>query len=97
MDALLYLFVFLLISISITDLWTNSYIFSRPRNWLSRLSYSKIMICAECFSFWVGFSLSFAFNPLIAFPGLHHFYFSHIFSGTITYLVARLLYGKGIL
>jgi hypothetical protein len=97
MDALLYLFVFLLISISLTDIWTNGYIFTPLRNWVSRLNFGKLLICPECFSFWVGFFLSFIFDPLIGFPGMSHYFLSHVFSGTVTFLMARFLYGKGVL
>jgi hypothetical protein len=97
MESLLYLFVFLLISLSIVDLWTNSYIFSAIRNRISRVNFSKILVCPECFSFWVGLILSFTFDPLIGFPGLSHYYLSHIFCGTLTFLVTRAVYNKGIL
>lgn len=97
MDAILSLFVFLLISLSITDLWTSSYIFSRLRNWISRLPYSKVLICAECFSFWVGVFLSIVFDPLIGYSGLGHYYLSNIFCGALSFLISRLLYSKGIL
>lgn len=97
MDALLYLFVFLLICISITDLWSSSFIFSNLRNKVSRLPYSKVLICPECFSFWIGLILSITFDPLIGYPGLSHFYLSNIFCGSVTFLFARLLYSKGIL
>jgi len=97
MDALLYLFVFVLISTSITDIWTSSYVFSGIRNWVSRLRFSKVLICPECFAFWVGFGLSFVFDPLVSYPGIGHYYLSHVFCGTIAFLVARILYNKGVL
>jgi hypothetical protein len=97
MEAILYLFIFILINLSVVDLWTCSYILSSIRNKVSRLPYSKLLICPECAAFWLGFGLSFIFNPLIVLPGIGHYCLSNIFCGTIAFVTTRFVYSKGIL
>jgi hypothetical protein len=95
METLTSLLVFLLISLSITDLWTSSYIFNWLRNRISRLPYTKVFICPECFSMWIGIGLSLFFNPIL--PFFHCIILSHLFCGSLSYLLARFMYSKGIL
>ncbi len=89
-----YLLVYLLISISISHMWSHADIFITLRNKVAKIPYiRRPLICPECFSFWVGFGVSFLYNPLAT---LTYVFVSNVLCGLVTYLFADTLYKKGI-
>jgi hypothetical protein len=84
---------FLLISISISTMWSFSEIFRNFRNISSRIPYiKKMLLCPECSSFWVGLFTSFLYNPINL--DVDFYMLSNIICGLITYLFAHFLYKK---
>lgn len=82
---------FSLISLSFSVMWSFSEIFSPVRNMVSRIPYiRKPLICPECSSFWIGFILSFFYNPIIL--NVNVILLSNIICGLITHLFAVLIY-----
>jgi len=90
--------VFLFMSIGLSHLWSHSSIFQTTRNYLSKIKIlRKVLLCPECFSFWIGFALSFCFNPLAGVLVYKVSFLSHVLCGVITYLFASFFYNKNIL
>lgn len=87
--------LFLLISLSISVMWSFSEIFRPIRNIISRIPYiRKPLICPECSSFWIGFTSSFLYNPIQ--NDINFFIVSNVLCGLITHLFAFFLYKKNI-
>ena len=84
-DFLLYL----LLSLSVSFMWSFSEIFSPVRNLVARIPYiRRPLICPECSSFWMGVLTSLFFNPILGALGV----FSFAFCGLATHLFACYLY-----
>ena len=82
---------YLLVSLSLSFMWSFSEIFRPVRNFIARIPYiRRPLICPECSSFWVGLAASFLFNPLILVFG----FLSYPICGLITHLAACFLYKK---
>jgi hypothetical protein len=84
---------FLLVSISISYMWSFSTIFNPVRNFVARIPVIKYpMICPECSSFWFGLlTCLFLYNP---FQGTYPILLSIVLGGLITHLIASLIYKK---
>jgi hypothetical protein len=82
---------FVCISLSFSVMWSYSEIFNPVRIIISRIPYiRKPLLCPECSSFWVGFFVSFFYNPVILdieITGL-----SNIVCALITHLFAFYFY-----
>lgn len=98
MDLLLFVLLFLGITLSLTLLITKSYIFETIRNFLMRISPNFVGVlfsCPQCTGFWIGVLVGIIINPvypfiiafltpnLIIFKGLIYV-ISVVFSGAIS-------------
>jgi hypothetical protein len=82
---------FLLISLSVSYMWSFSEIFAPVRHFISKIPYiRKPFTCPVCSSFWFGFGCSFLYNPFIL--DVHVFLFTNCIAGLITHLCAVCLY-----
>ena len=83
------LFVYVILSLSLSFVWSFSEIFSPVRNFVAKIPYiRKPLLCPECSSFWVGLFTTLFYNPL--FDLLN--YFSYFFCGLVVHLFACFLY-----
>lgn len=84
--------LFLLMSLSLSQIWSFSKIMSPVRNFIAKIPYIRTpLICPECSSFWVGIFTSFFYNPLFNyFDSLN--IVSTVLCGSITHLFAVYLY-----
>lgn len=92
--------IFILISLSISYMWSFSEIFRPIRNFIAKIPYiRRPLICPECSSFWMGLLTSFIFNPIYPLIGFTYLnmIISHLLCGLLTHLVAANLYKKQIL
>lgn len=81
--------IYIILSLSVSFMWSFSEIFSPVRNFVARIPYiRKPLICPECSSFWIGFFVSFLYNPLFSELGI----LSYIFCGLAVHLFAAFLY-----
>lgn len=81
------LLLFILASLSFTNLIQNEVIFSWLRKLIKKLNYKvyEFVICPVCFGFWVGIGLSFFFN-------LHtNMYMNIILGGLISSIMNKIL------
>lgn len=92
MDSIFLFLLILLLSISITKMWSDSDIFLPIRNFISDVKWlRKPFLCAKCMSFWFGFFVSlFVYDPFSV-----HFdmpiVFSQICFGLITHYITCFL------
>jgi hypothetical protein len=57
---------FVFVALSFSVMWSFSEIFNPIRNIISKIPYiRKPLLCPECSSFWIGFFVSFIYNPVI--------------------------------
>ena len=83
------LLTYVVLSISVSFMWSFSEIFSPVRNFIAKIPYiRKPFLCPECSSFWVGVLTSFIYNPLFVLLG----HTSYAFCGLTVHLVACFLY-----
>jgi len=81
--------LFILLSVSVAQMWNYSKIFLPVRNLIAKSSFlSKPLLCMECSSFWVGVLTSLFYNPL---RGEFTFLVATMFAGLLTHLVASYL------
>lgn len=60
--------VYLLISLSLSQLWSHSKIFSYIRIFLVKIPLIRdALLCPVCSSFWIGLFVSLFLNPLLPF------------------------------
>ena len=92
---MLSLIVFLLVAISLSQLWSHSKVFFPIRKFLTRIPIIRdALLCPPCASFWVALSFSFILNPLVfILPIL----ISNISLAVINYAICDILYKKQIL
>ena len=87
------LLYFILLSLSVSYMYSFSDIFKFVRNKISYIPYiRRPLSCPECASFWFGLLVSFLYNPVhlsLDFPLL-----SNIFCGLVTHLFASFIYKK---
>ena len=90
------LLIFLLISISISQLWSNSKIcgYVRRKVILKIPIVRDALLCPTCSSFWVGIFVSLFFNPLVVVMPL---VISNIAESVINYAICGILYKNNIL
>lgn len=82
-------FIYIILSLSISFMWSFAEIFSPVRNFIAKIPYiRKPLLCPECSSFWVGFLFSFIYNPF--YQTLH--IFSFFLGGLSVHLFACFLY-----
>jgi hypothetical protein len=87
------LIFFLCISLSFSVMWSFSFIFSPIRNIVSKIPYiSKPFLCPECASFWIGFFVSFLYNPIEIKVDI--LIVSNIICGLVTHLFSFFIYPK---
>lgn len=85
------IFYFLLISLSVSYMWSFSEIFSPIRTFVSKIPYiRRPFLCPVCSSFWFGFGSSFLYNPFILDVSLP--LISNCIAGLITHFVAVCVY-----
>jgi len=82
--------------------WSFSEIFVPVRNIIAykvgKKKWSKIFLCPECNSFWVGLIVSFFINPVLPYISAFNVLFiSNIFCGLIVFLICSILYKRQIL
>ncbi|MEY4370982.1 MAG: hypothetical protein RIQ48_698 [Pseudomonadota bacterium] len=81
--------IYLLLSLSLSFIWSFADIFLPIRNLIAKIPYiRRPILCPECCSFWIGFVISFLYNPLFNDLG----YLSFIFLGLINHLIACFIY-----
>ena len=84
---------FVCLSLSFSVMWSFSEIFRPVRNIVSRIPYiRKPLICPECSSFWIGFFVSFLYNPV--FLNFDFLIIENIICGLLTHFFAFFLYDK---
>ena len=82
--------VFLLLSVSVSQMWSFAKIFIPIRNMIAKMPLiSKPLLCPECSSFWIGVATSLFYNPL---RGEFNFIIAIAFAGLLTHLVASYLF-----
>lgn len=83
------LLVYILLSLSLSFIWSFADIFVPVRNFIAKIPYiRRPLLCPECSSFWVGLLVSFLYNPLLNILNI----FSYIFCGLVNHLFACFLY-----
>jgi hypothetical protein len=97
------LFIYILITVGCSCLWSLSDIFIPVRNYVAKNFpnlFKKMLLCMECSSFWIGFFIAFLINP---FPNyfvykleVMNILISSICGGIITYLTVRIGNNKEI-
>jgi hypothetical protein len=84
---------FVCLSLSFSVMWSFSEIFRPVRNVVSRIPYiRKPLICPECSSFWIGFFVSFLYNPVVL--NFDILIIENIICGLLTHLFAFFLYSE---
>lgn len=87
------LLYFVCLSLSFSVMWSFSEIFGPIRNIASRIPYiRKPLICPECSSFWIGFLVSFLYNPVVL--NFDILIVENVICGLLTHLFAFFLYSK---
>ena len=82
--------LFLLLSVSVSQMWSFARIFIPIRNIVARIPLiNKPLLCPECSSFWIGVATSLFLNPL---RGEFNFIVATAFAGLLTHLVASYLF-----
>lgn len=85
------LLYFLILSLSTSYMWSFATIFKGARKLVSKIPYVRVpILCPECCSFWVGFFVSFLYNPIVL--DLNFFLLNNIFAGLATHLFACYAY-----
>ena len=86
------LFYFIILSVSVSYMWSFAEIFRPVRNFVAKIPYvRRPLLCPECSSFWMGFAVSFFYNPAVL-QFLNFSPFTNICCGLITHLFASVLY-----
>ena len=87
--------LFLLITISLSQLWSHSKVMSPLRIWITKVPIVRnALLCPPCSSFWVAFGFSFLLNPLVnILPVL----ISNIAISAVNYCVCGILFKNRIL
>lgn len=98
MEVFFGLLTFIIISIAFSHMWSHSKILGPVRNIIARIPYIRVpLLCPECSSFWVGFAVSWIYNPFFGIPILGTIVLSNVVLGLVTHLFADPLYKKEIL
>lgn len=83
------LFVYIILSLSVSFMWSFADIFAPIRNFVAKIPYvRKPLLCPECSSFWMGLLVSIIYNPL--YSSLH--ILSFFMGGLVVHLFACFLY-----
>lgn len=89
MNDLIY---FVILSLSVSYMWSFSDIFKPLRNTVAKIPFIKRpLLCPECSSFWFGFGVSFLYNPIF-FTTFNFSILSNIFAGLVVHLFASIIY-----
>jgi len=92
---LIYLIIFLLISVASSQLWSNSKICGYIRRFIVKIPFIRdVLLCPSCSSFWIAMFVSLFFNPLI---GLMPYIVSNIAISIINYAICGILFKRNIL
>jgi hypothetical protein len=87
--------IFLLISISLSQLWSHSKVFSRVRGFITKIPLIRdALLCPPCASFWSALFLTLFLNPLL--PILPMF-IANVSISVVNYAICGILYKKNIL
>lgn len=74
-------------------MWSFADIFAPVRNFVARIPFvRRPLLCPECSSFWIGFVISFLYNPLVLEGVFNVSPITNICCGLVTHLAACLLY-----
>jgi hypothetical protein len=94
--VLINLFLFLLISVSASQLWSNSKIcgYVRRKVVLHIPLVRDALLCSVCASFWVAIFVTLFFNPL---AGVLPFIASNVAAAVINYAVCGILFKHNVL
>lgn len=88
---LLELLYFVILSLSVSYMWSYSKIMSPLRELVAKIPLAnKSLLCPVCASFWFGLLVSILYNPIILNTTLP--VVSNIFCGLVTHLFACFLY-----
>jgi len=92
---MLLLIIYFLVAISLSQLWSNSKVFSPVRRYITKIPLVRdALLCSPCASFWVALGFSFIFNPLtMILPIL----ISNIALAVVNYAICGILYKRNIL
>lgn len=97
-DVVCGLLMFVIIGLSLSHMWSHSAVLARVRFWVTKIPYIRVpLLCPECCSFWIGFGLSFLFNPFLGLSILGLPVLSNVLLGLVLHLFASPLYGHDIL
>ena len=87
------LLYYVVMSLSVSYMWSFSEIFRKPRNIISQIPYiNKPFICPECCSFWIGLFVSFLYNPITL--DVNIICISNVMCGLVTHLFASFIYKR---
>lgn len=82
--------IFIILSVSVSQMWNFSKIFLPVRNLVARIPYIKTpLLCMECSSFWMGVFTSLFYNPFLMY---FNWYIALATAGLVTHLVASYLF-----
>jgi hypothetical protein len=82
---------FIIITLSISHIWSFSEVFLPFRKIVSKIPYiKKPLLCPECCSFWVGFLFSFLYNPIIL--NYNFYYITNVIAGICVYFFAHYIF-----
>jgi len=82
--------LFLLLSVSVSQMWSFAKIFIPIRNIIAKIPLiNRPLLCPECSSFWIGVATSLLYNPL---RGEFNFIVATAFAGLLTHLVVSYLF-----
>ncbi len=83
------LLTYVLLSLSVSFMWSFSEIFGPVRNLVAKIPYiRRPLLCPECSSFWMGLFVSLIYNPLYQ----ELYIFSFFMGGLVVHLFACFLY-----
>ena len=91
--------IFILIAMSISCLWNESEIFIPLRILVTKIPIIRgPLLCPECSTFWIGFALSFMWNPVLSFDIGYFSYdiISNIVLASLSYLAAHIFYNSSL-
>jgi len=88
---LLELLYFVILSLSVSYMWSYASIFAPVRKLIAKIPYVRVpMLCPDCSSFWIGILISLLYNPIILSANI--LLLTNVFCGLVTHFFASFLY-----
>jgi hypothetical protein len=85
------LLYFVILSLSVSYMWSYASIFAPVRKLTAKIPYVRVpMLCPDCSSFWMGVLVSFLYNPIVL--SVNIIPLTNIFCGLVTHFFASFLY-----